>query len=162
MFIIIIFIIVSDLLGFSMKTFCSPSRRCSFVVGPFQSDALLVPEHCVFDHVHDAKLCTSYSEWNRTAVQSCVERGLAMQSFAILQPCGVDRFNGVEFVCCPRDHGKPMCIEWTVAHRLLVAGTGRCQIELVFFFVFVYKLSHSVFRCISDVDIRSLRLCWRT
>jgi len=26
-----------------------------------------------------------------------------MQSYAILQPCGVDRFNGVEFVCCPTE-----------------------------------------------------------
>jgi len=27
---------------------------CLSTVGPFQSDALLVPEHCVFDHVHNS------------------------------------------------------------------------------------------------------------
>ena len=76
------------------------------VVGPFQSDALLVPEHCVFDHVHNSRLCSSYGHWNRTALQSCSARGHQLQNFAILQPCGVDKFNGVEFVCCPRDKGN--------------------------------------------------------
>ena len=71
-------------------------------VGPFQSDALLVPDHCVFDHVHDQKLCTSYRLWNDTATTSCVNRGMMLRSFSMLQPCGIDRFNGVEFVCCPR------------------------------------------------------------
>jgi len=75
-------------------------------VGPFQSDALLVPEHCVFDHVHNSRLCSSYDHWNRTALQSCNARGYQLQNFAILQPCGIDKFNGVEFVCCPRDKGN--------------------------------------------------------
>ena len=74
-------------------------------VGPFQSDALLVPEHCVFDHVHNSRLCSSYGHWNRTALQSCSARDFQLQNFAILQPCGVDKFNGVEFVCCPREKG---------------------------------------------------------
>jgi hypothetical protein len=60
-----------------------------------------VPEHCIFDHVHDSKLCTSYGEWNKTAAQSCSGRSMQLQSFSMLQPCGIDRFNGVEFVCCP-------------------------------------------------------------
>ena len=76
---------------------------CKFMltVGPFQSDALLVPELCIFDHIHNSSLCTSHSEWNKTSVQSCVGRNMVQQSFAMLQPCGIDRFNGVEFVCCP-------------------------------------------------------------
>lgn len=65
------------------------------------SDALLVPDHCVFDHVHDQKQCTSYRTWNDTALASCVNRGMLLRSFSMLQPCGIDRFNGVEFVCCP-------------------------------------------------------------
>jgi len=81
------------------KKFTVRPFRC--LVGAFQSDALLVPEHCVFDHVHNAKLCTSFDEWNQTAVKSCVERDMVQQSFAMLQPCGLDKFNGVEFVCCP-------------------------------------------------------------
>jgi len=72
--------------------------RC--LVGAFQSDALLVPEHCLFDHKHGDD-CKSETDWNVTAVTACKERDMKMQSFAILQPCGVDMFTGVEFVCCP-------------------------------------------------------------
>ena len=74
-------------------------------MGPFQSDALLVPEHCVFDHIHDLKLCTSFGAWNDTARQACTQRAMVAQSFAMLQPCGIDKFNGVEFVCCPPKQG---------------------------------------------------------
>ena len=31
-----------------------------FAVGPFQSEALLVPNHCVFDHIHKTKECKSF------------------------------------------------------------------------------------------------------
>ena len=75
----------------------------SISVGQFQSDALLVPEHCVFDHIHDSKECKNYEDWNKTSLQACEDRGMTLQSFAILQPCGIDRFNGVEFVCCPEE-----------------------------------------------------------
>jgi phage host-nuclease inhibitor protein Gam len=74
--------------------------RC--LEGPFQSDALLVPEHCVFDHIHRSSECKSFDAWNSTASESCKERGMVQQSFAILLPCKVDRFSGVEFVCCPK------------------------------------------------------------
>ena len=83
-----------------------------FAVGPFQSDALLVPEHCLFDHIHDSKECKPYEDWNVTAAKSCVNRRMTLQSFAILQPCGIDRFNGVEFVCCPAEQG--MFKQWLV------------------------------------------------
>ncbi|EFX86398.1 hypothetical protein DAPPUDRAFT_313180 [Daphnia pulex] len=73
--------------------------RC---LGAFQSEALLVPEQCVFDHVHNASRCWSYDEWNATAATACSARDLKLRSFAILLPCGVDLFSGVEFVCCPR------------------------------------------------------------
>ncbi len=33
---------------------------CVFSVGPFQSEALLVPNHCVFDHIHKTKECKSF------------------------------------------------------------------------------------------------------
>lgn len=26
---------------------------------------------------------------------------MAVRSFAVLEPCGLDLFTGVEFVCCP-------------------------------------------------------------
>ncbi|XP_065288603.1 amyloid-beta-like protein [Dermacentor albipictus] len=73
--------------------------RC--LEGDFQSDALLVPEHCLFDHIHNQSVCQSFDEWNRTAAQSCRGRAMRLRSFAMLLPCGVDIFSGVEFVCCP-------------------------------------------------------------
>jgi len=89
--------VLSKCLISSVKMCC----RFFFAVGPFQSDALLVPDHCVFDHVHEPKLCTSYRTWNDTATAACVNRGMSLLSFSMLKPCGIDRFNGVEFVCCP-------------------------------------------------------------
>lgn len=73
--------------------------RC--LEGPFQSDALLVPEHCLFDHVHNQSVCQSPDFWNKTGAQSCQKRGMHLQSYAMLLPCGVGVFSGVEFVCCP-------------------------------------------------------------
>jgi len=73
--------------------------RC--LEGPFQSDPLLVPEQCQFDHIHNQSLCQSYTAWNNTARGTCNSREMILRSFAILLPCGVDLFSGVEFVCCP-------------------------------------------------------------
>lgn len=76
------------------------------VVGPFQSEALLVPEHCVFDHLHDERACQAIGEWQDTATKACVSRGLSLESSAPLTVCGVARFHGVEFVCCPSKNVK--------------------------------------------------------
>ena len=40
--------------------------------------------------------------WNRTASGACVDRAMKVKSFAMLLPCGIDVFSGVEFVCCPK------------------------------------------------------------
>ncbi|XP_022912595.1 amyloid-beta-like protein [Onthophagus taurus] len=82
--------------------------RC--LEGPFQSDALLVPENCLFDHIHNQSNCWTFGRWNTTAANACVERGLQLRSFAMLLPCGISLFSGVEFVCCPKhfkDNLKP-------------------------------------------------------
>jgi amyloid beta A4 protein len=70
--------------------------------GPFQSDALLVPENCLFDHIHNQTKCWQFDRWNVTAAQSCQDRDLTLRSFAMLLPCGISLFSGVEFVCCPK------------------------------------------------------------
>ncbi|CAN7983012.1 unnamed protein product, partial [Ixodes hexagonus] len=75
--------------------------RC--LEGDFQSDALLVPEHCLFDHIHNQSVCQSFDDWNQTAAHSCQGRSMRLRSFAMLLPCGVDIFSGVEFVCCPNE-----------------------------------------------------------
>lgn len=70
--------------------------------GPFQSDALLVPEGCLFDHIHNASRCWPFVRWNQTGAAACQERNMQMRSFAMLLPCGISLFSGVEFVCCPK------------------------------------------------------------
>ncbi|XP_068247298.1 amyloid-beta-like protein isoform X2 [Palaemon carinicauda] len=91
--------------------------RC---LGSFQSDALLVPEGCLFDHIHNQSRCWEFDRWNTTADRACGARRMTLKSFAMLLPCGIDVFSGVEFVCCPKNykgHGKahPMEVEEPVA-----------------------------------------------
>lgn len=87
----------------------SSFRNCNMLtcfsspVGPFQSDALLVPEHCIFDHYHDSRVCNEFDECNKTAMSKCALRQMTTQSFAMLWPCKEPgHFSGVEFVCCPK------------------------------------------------------------
>uniref|UniRef100_A0A914DL95 Uncharacterized protein n=1 Tax=Acrobeloides nanus TaxID=290746 RepID=A0A914DL95_9BILA len=80
--------------------------RC--IVGEFVTESLQVPSKCHFGHVTGRTSCNDYSHWNLKAESECkqkVEDGKAMKlrSFAILEPCGLDLFRGVEFVCCPPD-----------------------------------------------------------
>lgn len=75
---------------------------CFLIEGPFQSDALLVPEGCLFDHIHNASRCWPFVRWNQTGAAACQDRGMQMRSFAMLLPCGISLFSGVEFVCCPK------------------------------------------------------------
>lgn len=74
----------------------------SALVGPFQSDPLLVPEHCEFDHIHNAEKCMLFADWQKKANKSCVSSSKLLENFGMLLPCGVDMFSGVEFVCCPK------------------------------------------------------------
>ncbi|XP_033209617.1 amyloid-beta-like protein [Belonocnema kinseyi] len=71
--------------------------------GAFQSDALLVPEGCLFDHLHNQTKCWESHRWNSTAADTCRERNMNLRSFAMLLPCGISLFAGVEFVCCPKN-----------------------------------------------------------
>ncbi|XP_011502906.1 PREDICTED: beta-amyloid-like protein [Ceratosolen solmsi marchali] len=87
------------------KNKCKLSRwvkpyRC--LEGPFQSDALLVPEGCLFDHLHNQTKCWESYRWNSTAADTCRQRNMNLRSFAMLLPCGISLFAGVEFVCCPK------------------------------------------------------------
>ncbi|XP_030037141.1 amyloid-beta-like protein isoform X2 [Manduca sexta] len=91
-------------LGTSNAAKCKVTRwvkpfRC---LGPFQSDALLVPESCLFDHIHNQSRCWQFARWNATAGRACAQRGLRLRTFAMLLPCGISLFSGVEFVCCPK------------------------------------------------------------
>ncbi|KAA0191230.1 hypothetical protein HAZT_HAZT001662 [Hyalella azteca] len=61
--------------------------RC--LEGQFQSDALLVPEGCMFDHIHNQSRCWQFDRWNTTADEACKARkpSLHLMSFAMLLPC---------------------------------------------------------------------------
>ena len=76
-------------------------NRC--LTGPFQSDALVVPHKCQFDHIHDKDQCKNFDYWADVASKSCTDlHQMDTNSFAMLLPCGTDMFTGVEFVCCPK------------------------------------------------------------
>lgn len=99
--------------------------RC--LEGVFQSDALLVPEHCVFDHIHNQSVCQSSQYWNRTAISSCAARqmNLKLQSYAMLLPCGVGIFSGVEFVCCPHSSAGHAAVPSTSAAAHSLVGSNK-------------------------------------
>ncbi|XP_076457845.1 amyloid-beta precursor-like protein isoform X2 [Babylonia areolata] len=73
--------------------------RC--IVDSFQSDALLVPQHCKFDHDHDDQVCEGFSHWEVVARDACAKDGMHCESFGMLLNCGLGTFSGVEYVCCP-------------------------------------------------------------
>uniref|UniRef100_A0AAR2LBP5 Amyloid-beta A4 protein n=1 Tax=Pygocentrus nattereri TaxID=42514 RepID=A0AAR2LBP5_PYGNA len=73
--------------------------RC--LVGEFVSDALLVPDKCKFLHQERMDMCESHLHWHTVAKESCGDQSMNLHDFGMLLPCGIDRFRGVEFVCCP-------------------------------------------------------------
>ncbi|CAG0894862.1 unnamed protein product [Cyprideis torosa] len=85
-------------------TFWVKPFRC--LQGTFQSEALLVPRKCQFDHLHNSSNCWNFDQWNVSAIDACATHKMSLLSFSVLIPCGVDMWEGVEFVCCPKDDQK--------------------------------------------------------
>ncbi|XP_014020395.2 amyloid-beta A4 protein isoform X1 [Salmo salar] len=86
--------------------------RC--LVGEFVSDALLVPDKCKFLHQERMDMCESHLHWHTVAKESCGDRTMNLHDYGMLLPCGIDRFRGVEFVCCPADtHLESESVELT-------------------------------------------------
>lgn len=71
-------------------------------VGDFESEALLVPQHCIFDHEHDSNKCERPSVLKKTAGKDCEAQDMVLESTGMLVLCGTDMFRGVEYVCCPK------------------------------------------------------------
>ncbi|VDK85081.1 unnamed protein product, partial [Cylicostephanus goldi] len=74
--------------------------------GEFKSEALQVPHDCRFSHVNSGESCNDYQHWRDEATKQCSAKtfngkGMTVRSFAVLEPCSLDLFTGVEFVCCP-------------------------------------------------------------
>ncbi|KAF7215637.1 amyloid beta (A4) precursor protein b isoform X1 [Nothobranchius furzeri] len=80
--------------------------RC--LVGEFVSDALLVPDKCKFLHKERMDQCESHLHWHTVAKESCGDRSMNLHDYGMLLPCGIDRFRGVEFVCCPAEAERVM------------------------------------------------------
>ncbi|XP_035378955.1 amyloid beta (A4) precursor protein b isoform X3 [Electrophorus electricus] len=74
--------------------------------GEFVSDALLVPDKCKFLHQERMDMCEGHLYWHTVAKESCGDRSMNLHEFGMLLPCGIDRFRGVEFVCCPVDEQR--------------------------------------------------------
>lgn len=72
-------------------------------MGTFESDALLVPPRCRFEHMHFNTDCKTHDQWHERALEKCKSEGMIVKDYGVLIPCGVGTFTGVEFVCCPDD-----------------------------------------------------------
>ncbi|CAD6190653.1 unnamed protein product [Caenorhabditis auriculariae] len=82
------------------------TRPFQCIDGDFRSEALQVPHDCLFSHVNIRDHCNDYSYWKEEATKQCAskkEKQVVLRSFAVLEPCSIDMFTGVEFVCCPND-----------------------------------------------------------
>ncbi|XP_063061335.1 amyloid-like protein 2 isoform X2 [Engraulis encrasicolus] len=71
------------------------------LVGDFVSDVLLVPERCKFFHKERMDMCVSHQQWHGVAKEACVKASMMLHSYGMLLPCGIDKFHGTEYVCCP-------------------------------------------------------------
>ena len=60
----------------------------------------------MFDHIHDSKKCSPSMDWEQVSQDACNKRKMTMQTFGILLPCDIDKFSGVEYVCCPDKIGN--------------------------------------------------------
>ena len=69
--------------------------------GNFESDALLVPPKCRFQHMHSNTECQSHDDWKKRASDKCAAEDMVLNDYGVLIPCGTGLFTGVEFVCCP-------------------------------------------------------------
>lgn len=111
--------------GNSLHTHRVRPFRC--IVDNFQSDALLVPQHCKFDHKHDEQVCKGFSHWEVQARDACAKDGMHCESFGMLLNCGLGTFSGVEYVCCPNE--TPTHVHPTSAPVNTVAANTNQNVE---------------------------------
>ncbi|XP_037533572.1 amyloid-like protein 2 isoform X2 [Nematolebias whitei] len=76
------------------------------LVGEFVSDVLLVPEKCKFFHKEQMDMCVSHQQWHHVAKEACSRSTMVLHSYGMLLPCGIDKFHGTEYVCCPASRSK--------------------------------------------------------
>uniref|UniRef100_A0A673BC29 Amyloid beta (A4) precursor-like protein 2 n=1 Tax=Sphaeramia orbicularis TaxID=375764 RepID=A0A673BC29_9TELE len=71
------------------------------LVGEFVSDVLLVPEKCKFFHKERMDMCVSHQQWHGVAKEACGKSSMVLHSYGPAPTCGIDKFHGTEYVCCP-------------------------------------------------------------
>uniref|UniRef100_A0A0N5BLB4 A4_EXTRA domain-containing protein n=1 Tax=Strongyloides papillosus TaxID=174720 RepID=A0A0N5BLB4_STREA len=82
-------------------------RPYKCIDGEFVAQALQVPNGCMFGHMSSRSMCSDYSQLNNKAFNECIKmkdnngKSMVLRSFSVLQPCAIDLFRGVEYVCCP-------------------------------------------------------------
>jgi amyloid beta A4 protein len=87
--------------------------RC--LVNEYEADALMVPNGCKFDHLHDQDVCMTHNQWRKKAADECKRKHMMkLKDYGILLSCKTDYFTGVEFVCCPKRSTKKK----TISHRI--------------------------------------------
>lgn len=128
--------------GVMFKNWCEPGRvqctdakkvvpyRC--LVNEYEADALMVPDGCKFDHLHDQKKCMTHDEWKKEAVGECKRKySMKLRDYGILLSCKTDYFTGVEFVCCPKKshkkHSKKTKVVKKVNRKALSAAIKKFQ-----------------------------------
>uniref|UniRef100_A0A8C9TLF2 Amyloid beta (A4) precursor-like protein 2 n=1 Tax=Scleropages formosus TaxID=113540 RepID=A0A8C9TLF2_SCLFO len=94
-----------------IENWCKEKKQCKghahivvpykCLVGKFVSDVLLVPEKCKFFHKERMDVCVSHQQWHGVTKEACAKSGMVLHSYGMLLPCGVDKFHGTEYVCCP-------------------------------------------------------------
>ncbi|KAL4647700.1 amyloid-like protein 2 isoform X1 [Arapaima gigas] len=94
-----------------IENWCKKKKQCKghahivvpykCLVGEFVSDVLLVPEKCKFFHKERMDTCASQQQWHGVAKEACAKTGAILHSYGMLLPCGIDKFHGTEYVCCP-------------------------------------------------------------
>ncbi|KAM6956047.1 amyloid beta (A4) precursor protein b isoform 4-T4 [Lycodopsis pacificus] len=75
--------------------------RC--LVLEFVSDDRVMSDKCDFLRKQRPDQCESQLHWHTVAKESCGDRSMNLHDYGMLLPCGIDRFLGVEFVCCPAE-----------------------------------------------------------
>ncbi|XP_030834113.1 amyloid-like protein 1 isoform X1 [Strongylocentrotus purpuratus] len=90
---------------------CTSSAKVTYyrcLVGPFESDALMVYNVCKFYHKHDENTCREPEYWKGVADEDCRGKKMGINSTGMLLPCQTDKFKGVEYTCCPPPTYRPM------------------------------------------------------
>ena len=72
-----------------------------FLVNEYEADALMVPDGCKFDHLHDPELCLTHKEWRKQAQHECSRKySMKLKDYGILLSCKTDYFTGNTRILC--------------------------------------------------------------